>query len=92
LETTKAFGYQCTKSATGHLLGAAVRSEGIASILAVKNDIIPPTINTQNLDGYSCSLNLTLGKAQRKTVNVAMAIRSALVVTQRTSVFKKLVE
>src|SRR5689334_23676818 len=49
------------RSATGHLLGAAGAIEGIASILAVKNDIIPPTINTQNVDPeISPALNLTL--------------------------------
>jgi 3-oxoacyl-[acyl-carrier-protein] synthase II len=63
-----------TKSATGHLLGAAGAIEGIASILAVKNDIIPPTINTQNVDpDISSSLNLTLGKHVKRKVNAAMS-------------------
>ena len=61
-----------TKSMTGHLLGATGAVETIASILAIKNDIVPPTINVQNLDPeIDPKLNLTLNKAQKRTVNVA---------------------
>src|SRR5258708_32375540 len=63
-----------TKSATVHLLGAAGAIEAIASIMAVNQDIIPPTINTQNIDEtIASSLNLTLGKKVNKKVNVAMS-------------------
>ncbi|MBS1489242.1 MAG: beta-ketoacyl-ACP synthase II [Bacteroidetes bacterium] len=79
-----------TKSATGHLLGAAGAIEGIASILAVKNDIIPPTINTQNVDeAIPASLNLTLGQAAHKTVNVAMSNTFGFGGHNATAVFKK---
>ena len=61
-----------TKSMTGHLLGAAGAIEAIASILAVKNDIIPPTINFEHPDP-ECDLNYTFNKAEKKTVNVAMS-------------------
>lgn len=63
-----------TKSMTGHLLGAAGAIEAIACIKATQEDIIPPTINTTVLgEGIPTNLNLTLGKAQQRTVNVAMS-------------------
>lgn len=61
-----------TKSMTGHLLGAAGAVEAIASILAIKNDIIPPTINFENPDP-DCDLNYTFNKAQKRDVNVALS-------------------
>ncbi|NLR79485.1 beta-ketoacyl-ACP synthase II [Chitinophaga eiseniae] len=63
-----------TKSMTGHLLGAAGAIEAIACIKATQEDIIPPTINTTVLgEGIPTNLNLTLGKAQQRTVNIAMS-------------------
>lgn len=63
-----------TKSMTGHLLGAAGAIESIASILAVKNDIIPPTINHFTDDPqFDPKLNFTFNKAQKRTVNAALS-------------------
>jgi len=63
-----------TKSMTGHLLGAAGAIEAIACVLAVKNDIVPPTINFQNLDPeLDPKLNFTFNKAQEKKINVAIS-------------------
>ncbi|TWV99012.1 beta-ketoacyl-ACP synthase II [Chitinophaga pinensis] len=63
-----------TKSMTGHLLGAAGAIEAIACIKATQFDIVPPTINTGTLgEGIPTNLNLTIGKAQERTVNVAMS-------------------
>jgi 3-oxoacyl-[acyl-carrier-protein] synthase II len=63
-----------TKSMTGHLLGAAGAIEGIATILAVKNNIIPPTINIQNLDSeIDTKLNLTPNKMQQREVRAAIS-------------------
>ncbi|MBA3683334.1 MAG: beta-ketoacyl-ACP synthase II [Bacteroidetes bacterium] len=63
-----------TKSMTGHLLGAAGAIEGIATILAVKNDIIPPTINHTTADpDVDPKLNLTLNKMQKRIVNAAIS-------------------
>jgi 3-oxoacyl-[acyl-carrier-protein] synthase II len=79
-----------TKSATGHLLGAAGAIEAIASIMAVKQDIIPPTINTQHIDeAIAGSLNLTLGKKVSKKVNAAMSNTFGFGGHNATAIFKK---
>ncbi|WP_040279486.1 beta-ketoacyl-ACP synthase II [Psychroserpens damuponensis] len=63
-----------TKSMTGHLLGAAGAIESIASILAMEHGIVPPTINHEVVDeNIDSSLNLTLNKAQKRDVKVAMS-------------------
>jgi len=63
-----------TKSMTGHLLGAAGAIEAIASILALKNGVIPPTINHETVDeDIDPELNLTLNKAQKRDIKVAMS-------------------
>jgi 3-oxoacyl-[acyl-carrier-protein] synthase II len=63
-----------TKSMTGHLLGAAGAIESIASILAIKNGIVPPTINHfTDDDQIDPKLNLTFNKAQKRDVKIAMS-------------------
>jgi 3-oxoacyl-[acyl-carrier-protein] synthase II len=62
-----------TKSMTGHLLGAAGAIESIATLLAVKNDIIPPTINHFTDDPEIARLNFTFNKAQQRVVNYALS-------------------
>jgi len=63
-----------TKSMTGHLLGAAGAVEAIASILAIKHGIVPPTINHfTDDDQIDSKLNFTFNKAQKRTINVAMS-------------------
>lgn len=63
-----------TKSMTGHLLGAAGAIEGLATVLAVKNDIAPPTINFETADPeIDPKLNLTFNKAQKRPINVAIS-------------------
>jgi len=63
-----------TKSMTGHLLGAAGAIEAIACILAVKNDIVPPTINHFTDDpAIDNKLNFTFNKAQERVVNIAIS-------------------
>ncbi len=63
-----------TKSMTGHLLGAAGVIEAIASVLAVKNDMVPPTINHfTDDDSFDKRYNFTFNKAQQRTVNAALS-------------------
>jgi len=62
-----------TKSMTGHLLGAAGAVESIATLLAVMNDLIPPTINHFTDDPEIAPLNFTFGKAQHRVVNYALS-------------------
>jgi 3-oxoacyl-[acyl-carrier-protein] synthase II len=63
-----------TKSMTGHLLGAAGAIEGIACILSVQNDIVPPTINHFTDDPeLDPKLNLTFHKAHKRTVRAALS-------------------
>ena len=61
-----------TKSMTGHLLGAAGGIEAIASVLSIKNNLIPPTINLTNPDP-ECDLNYSPLKATAKEVNCAIS-------------------
>jgi len=63
-----------TKSMTGHLLGAAGAIEALAAVMAVYKDIVPPTINLQNVDPeIDGKLNLTPNKAQKRTVRAALS-------------------
>ena len=63
-----------TKSMTGHLLGAAGAIEAIASIMAMKHNIVPPTINHHTSDeNIDQNINFTFHKSQKRTVNVALS-------------------
>ncbi len=79
-----------TKSMTGHLLGAAGAIEAIASIMATRDDIIPPTINTKDVEPeWADKYDLTLGKAKSRTVNYAMSNTFGFGGHIATAVFKK---
>jgi 3-oxoacyl-[acyl-carrier-protein] synthase II len=70
----KKININSTKSMTGHLLGAAGAIESIAAILAMEHGIVPPTINHEFVDeNIDPELNLTLNKAQKRNVKVAMS-------------------
>lgn len=97
---TKVFGKHAknininsTKSMTGHLLGAAGAVEAIASILAMKHSLVPPTINHETADeNIDPSLNLTLNKAQKREVNIAMSNTFGFGGHNACVLFKKLTE
>lgn len=81
-----------TKSMTGHLLGAAGSIEAIASILSVKNDLIPPTINHSTDDpDLDNKLNFTFNKAQHKTVRAALSNTFGFGGHNASVIFKKFV-
>lgn len=80
-----------TKSMTGHLLGAAGAVEAIACILAIKEGIVPPTIN-HFTDDPDCDLNYTFNKAQKREVNVALSNSFGFGGHNASLVFKKFVE
>jgi len=63
-----------TKSMTGHLLGAAGAIEAIACIMAIKNSIVPPTINHQTVDEqFDPKINFTFGEPEKRSINVALS-------------------
>ena len=79
-----------TKSMTGHLLGAAGAIESIISILSVKHDIIPATINTVHMDeNIPANLNILIGKSIQKTVNYSLNNTFGFGGHTASSVFKK---
>ena len=62
------------KSMTGHLLGAAGAIEAIATVMTVKTNVIPPTINTKNLIGEcSDNINFCLGQKVKKEIKYALS-------------------
>nr|WP_315424124.1 beta-ketoacyl-ACP synthase II [uncultured Pedobacter sp.] len=62
-----------TKSMTGHLLGAAGAVESVISILSIRDNIVPPTINTKNLDeNIPKGLNFVLGESIKKEINYVL--------------------
>ena len=78
-----------TKSMTGHTLGAAGALESIFSILALQDQIIPPTINLHNQDP-ECDLDYNANQARDKKVNVVMNNSFGFGGTNSTLVFKKI--
>ncbi len=79
-----------TKSMTGHLLGAAGAIEAIASIMTTIDNVIPPTINTKDVDpDWAGKYNLTLDKSQEREVNYAMSNTFGFGGHIATAIFKK---
>jgi 3-oxoacyl-[acyl-carrier-protein] synthase II len=92
-EHAKTININSTKSMTGHLLGAAGGIEAIASILAIEHGIIPPTINHVHIDeNINPELNLTLNKAQKRDIKVAMSNTFGFGGHNACVLFKKLEE
>ena len=79
-----------TKSMTGHLLGAAGAVEAIACIKAVQHNIVPPTINSTEIEpAYKEVFNLTLQQAQQREVRYAMSNTFGFGGHIATTIFKK---
>lgn len=81
-----------TKSMTGHMLGAAGAMEALASVLAVKKDMVPPTINHEEGDEdeqIDYSLNFTFGKAQKREVRAALSNTFGFGGHNACAIFKK---
>lgn len=70
----KSLSISATKSMTGHLLGAAGAVEGIACVMALKEGIVPPTINTTNIEPeFKHLFDFPLGKSKSKNIKFAMS-------------------
>jgi 3-oxoacyl-[acyl-carrier-protein] synthase II len=78
-----------TKSMTGHLLGAAGGIEAIFSVLAIRDQILPPTINLENQDP-ECDLDYVPNTARDATINIAMSNSFGFGGTNGTLIFKKM--
>ncbi|MEP7377385.1 MAG: beta-ketoacyl-ACP synthase II [Chitinophagaceae bacterium] len=86
----KDLNISATKSMTGHLLGAAGAIEAIICINAIKDAIIPPTINTNEVDDvYKNKFNFTLDSAQAKEINYALSNTFGFGGHIATTIFKK---
>lgn len=82
-----------TKSMTGHLLGAAAAVEALACVMALTRDIIPPTINVENLDPeVPANLDLTLHTARRREVRAALSNTFGFGGHNSTVIFRKVKE
>jgi 3-oxoacyl-[acyl-carrier-protein] synthase II len=79
-----------TKSMTGHLLGAAGAIEAIITVKALQENIVPPTINTNEVEPeWKDKFNLTLGKAQKREIKYAMSNTFGFGGHIATVIFKK---
>jgi 3-oxoacyl-[acyl-carrier-protein] synthase II len=78
-----------TKSMTGHLLGAASAVEAVFTIMAIKDSIIPPTINIFEQDP-ECDLDYTANVAKARELDYAMSNSFGFGGTNSTIIFKKL--
>lgn len=78
-----------TKSMTGHLLGAAGAVEAIFSILAIRDQVAPPTINLDNPD-EGCDLNYVAHKAQKRSINYVLSNSLGFGGTNGTLIFKRI--
>ena len=79
-----------TKSSIGHLLGAAGSAEAIISLLAMQNNVLPPTLNLNNPDENCEEINLVANNAQSKNINYVMSNSFGFGGTNSCLVFKKI--
>ncbi len=87
-DAAKKISISSTKSMTGHLLGASGGLEAVITILAMQNNLVPPTINVDNLDS-ECDLDVTPNVAKEREIDVALSNSFGFGGTNATLVFKK---
>ena len=87
-EHARKLGISSTKSMTGHLLGAAGGIEAVATVKAIENGIMPPTINLENPDP-ECDLDYVPNQARKKDIEVAMSNNMGFGGHNASLVFKK---
>jgi 3-oxoacyl-[acyl-carrier-protein] synthase II len=88
-EAAKRIAVSSTKSTTGHMIGAAGAAEAIFSILAMRDGVIPPTINLEDQDPQ-CDLDYTANEARDLAVNAIFSNSFGFGGTNGTVAFKKL--
>lgn len=88
-EHAKKLSISSTKSMTGHLLGAASAIEAVFSIMALNDNVVPPTINIINQD-ENCDLDFTPNVAKEKNLNIALSNSFGFGGTNSSIVFKKI--
>ncbi|MDR2980801.1 MAG: beta-ketoacyl-[acyl-carrier-protein] synthase II, partial [Puniceicoccales bacterium] len=90
-EHARKLAISSTKSMTGHLLGGAGAIEAVASIMAIKHGVIPPTINYENPDP-DCDLDYVPNVARKREVNVAISDNLGFGGHNAAVIFKKFVD
>lgn len=91
-EHAKKIAISSTKSMTGHLLGAAGGVEAVFSVLSIFNNVVPPTINLENVDPECGDLDYVPHKARKMTVNYALSNSFGFGGTNACLLLKKFVE
>ena len=89
-DSAKNLAISSTKSMTGHLLGAAGGLEAIFSILSIRDQVAPPTINLQNMDPECEGLDYVPNQAKEMTIEVAVSNSFGFGGTNGSLVFKRL--
>lgn len=87
-EAAKTVSMSSTKSAIGHLLGAAGAVEAIFCLLAIRDGILPPTLNLEN-PSEGCDMDLVPLKAKKKNVNIALSNSFGFGGTNASVIFRK---
>ena len=81
-----------TKSAIGHLLGAAGAVEAVLTIMAIKDQVCPPTLNLENVEEAISDMDLVPLKPKKREINAAMSNSFGFGGTNSSIIFKKYAE